>query len=321
MILDQEGTLLGLDIVGNSLRLVEAENLEGKTSITAVANATLDLPFDYYAIGNEDFIPRFASAINSLIDKAGVNATIAHFALERRMLLIKRFTMDKGLSDADLRQQIEWELEQILVSSRDEYNIGCDRQILPAENFENVIVVAVRKAIILYIKEIFSKTQLKLAAVDVDLFAAIRALCASMQPNPPSLAALVDFNERGIDFGLIKDGKYAYSSEIPTLRSNGDRINYLDRSGEATGKVINDELIRLVENIGDSSTEKSLEKIFLTGDKADLEIIPHLQSLQKKAQISFADPFQNIEKRLDEEAGTLANQHPEMFLASVGMIL
>jgi len=321
MTLDKDEALLGLDIVGNSIRMVEAERQDGKLIFSNVAHATLDLPFDFYAIGNDDFIPRFASAINSLLDKAAIRARTTYFALERRMLLIKQFQMDLGLNDEDLHRQVEWELSQVLVSARDEYNVGCERLGPTSNMLESVVVAAVRKSIVLYLKEIFGQTPLKLAGIDVDLFAAIRALSNAEEDMPLGLAALVDPNERGIDFCLINQGKYLNSSEISNLRTDGDRMNFLTGSGEEIAKVVNDELIRLLENMGNSRIPKTITKVYLTGNRAESEVIPPLQKLQGDAEIVFADPFRNVEKRLSAESESLIKLHPEMFLASVGMVL
>ncbi len=321
MTLDKDDVFLGLDIVGNSLRMVEAERQAGRLILSNVAHSTLDLPFDFYAIGNEEFIPRFASAINSLLDKAAIRARTAYLALERRMLLIKQFKMDLGLNDEDLRQHVEWELSQILVSARDEYNVGCERLGQTSDLLENVVVAAVRKSIVLYLKEIFMQTPLKLAAIDVDLFAAIRALANTEAETPRGFTALVDINERGIDFGLINEGKYFNSSEISNLRTNGDRTNFLEGSSEEIARVVNDEIVRLLENSDNNRVTKTLAKVYLTGDRAESDIIPHLQKLQAAAEIAFADPFRNIETRLSAESESLIKLHPEMFLASVGMVL
>ena len=237
------------------------------------------------------------------------------------MLLIKQFKMDLGLNEADLHQQVEWELSQILVSSRDEYNVGCERLGPTSGKLENVVVAAVRKSIVLYLKEIFMQTPLNLAGIDVDLFAAIRALSCTEEELPNGLTALVDINERGIDFSLINEGMYLNSSEISNLRANGDRMNFLEGSSEEIAKVVNDEIIRLLDNLDNTRIPKSLAKVYLTGDRVESDIIPHLQKLQGTAEIGFADPFRKIEKRLSAESESLIKLHPEMFLASVGMVL
>jgi Tfp pilus assembly PilM family ATPase len=323
MTIDKADILLGLTFVGKKLRAVELENSDGQSNIVTVAETPCDVPFDFSSIGSNENIPRFARAVNALVDEAGVRAKIALFALERRMVLTKKLKVDEGLSETEVKQHIEWELEQLLISSRDEYNVAFDRLGPCEEKFENIILVAVRKKIIEYLREIFSKTALKLSTVDVDLFAAIRTLSKSLVggPHGHGLSALVDFNNRGIDFALIQNGLYLSSSELSASAFEENSAYPSEGEPEDIARMVNEEMDRLVSSSFEHGEPPRLQSIALYGDYVDKNVLKILQEQRGETRVDFADPFSSVHLRLNAEAELLTKEHPEKFLVSVGMVL
>ncbi|NOY60918.1 MAG: pilus assembly protein PilM [Calditrichaeota bacterium] len=321
MAMDNDDILLGLNVFGKKLRMVEARKRDGETQLQNVGEADLEAPFDFYAVGNRDLIPKFAEEINNLIQESGLHAKSVNFAIERRMVLIKRLTVDSSLSEAELHQHVEWELEQLLVAARGEYNVGFETAAMTKSGYKNIVVVAVRKAIISYLQEVFAKTFVELSSIDVDLFSAIRGLCGNSLDSHCGLCALVDFNERGLDFTIINNGEYITSGEIPAFRAEGSGGNLFEAPGEDVADLVNEEITRLLNTVQDSSLFSNLEKIYLAGDKADSALIPHLQALQQNTEIQFADPFKNVGWNPLEDPPILIKESAEKFLAAVGMTL
>jgi Tfp pilus assembly PilM family ATPase len=321
MTIDKADILLGLTIIGKKLRGVEAENREGQLNIVSVAETPCEVPFDFSSISNNENIPRFARAINTLIDDAGMRAKVALFALERRMVLTKKLKVDEGLSETEIKQHIEWELEQLLISSRDEYNVAFDRLGPCEEKYENIILVAVRKKIIEYLREIFNKTALKLSMVDVDLFAAIRTFTNGLEGGPQDLSALVDFNNRGIDFTLIHNGVYLSSSELSASAFEETSAYPSEGEPEDIARMVNEEMDRLVNSSFGHGAPPHLQTIALYGDYVDRNVLKILQEQRSETHVAFADPFSSVRLRLNAEAELFTKEHPEKFLVSVGMVL
>jgi len=321
MTLDREDILLGLNFSGNNLRAVEAEKREGLVHLITVAESRMEAPFDFSAIGAEEYISQFANNINSLVDRAGIRAKSARFALERRMVLLKRLVVDHEISDVELRQQVEWELEQLLVAPRDEYNVGFERIGPVSDKFDGVIIVAVRKAIIQYLKEIFNQTPLNLTVVDVDTFAAIRALWGDIDNSAQVLAVLIDFNKKGLFFTLVENGKYFLSSEVTASQQEGVDISHLNANSEEMAGFIADELSRLLQSAGNTYDPANIQNIFVAGENVDVEVISYLKERFNTAAVALADPFSNVRQRLDAESESLTKEKPEKFLAAVGMVL
>ncbi|MBN1542421.1 pilus assembly protein PilM [candidate division KSB1 bacterium] len=312
-------SFLGLHLAGKNLRVIEAENNAGRVAVRSVSERLFQTPFDLRVIGAEESIPAFAGAINQILDQKSIRTTTAALALDRRMLLFKKIKIDRGLSETQIRDQIEWEIEQLLIVPRSNYNIGHERLGGYGNQYERLLIAAIRKDVIRYLNDIFVRTPLTLKTVDIDLMASIRALYASEGKRPDMLSALVDFNEYGIDLTLIKDGKYAASTEMSVQSGLGSRVP--EGGAEQIAKAISDELNQLIDHLSDELVSKSIESIYLSGDQADVEVIPHLQGLQETADIRFADPFENFSLYLEAETDALVKNKPEKFLATAGMIV
>jgi Tfp pilus assembly PilM family ATPase len=305
--------LLGLNFVGKRLRAIEGEIMGEQVRIKSVAESRLDLPFDQQTIENEDYIPTFSSAINKLLDEQSILANSAHFALDRRMVFLKRITIDKGLNEEQIRNHIEWEIEQWLAASRNEFNVIYDKERSDFGQSDTVLIAAVRKRIIDYLKRIFVRTPLTLKVVDIDVLAAIRGLMGN-RPKPDRLAALIDIH-KNLDILLAKDGKFAYLNE-----AGGEKENNLENA-EKMANRIHEELLKIFKEYAEEFGSLNLDTIYLSGDKADVEVIPYLQQLQKNADIRFADPFERVELATGTELDPLIKNNPEKFLISVGMII
>ena len=319
MNLEKGNISLGLNFAGNKLFAVEAKGGDDQLNLISVAESSSDISFDFDVIGNESYIQKFADQINTLLEQKNIKATETHLALERRMVFLKVINVEKELAEAQLKQQVEWELEQVLISPRDEYNVGYERLVSSQGSFESVLIVAVRKSIINYMKEIFDRTPLQLTVVDVDIFAAIRSIINVVGTSSEGFIALIDFNKRGIDFGLVRNGKFVISSEISSV-SDDDGTNPIAATGEEIAKLVNDELIRLLQKINVKEIDDVFEQIYLCGEQADSEIIDQLKKYQQSARIDFANPFQNLNQTLNDESQSFVDEHPEKFVVSMGML-
>jgi Tfp pilus assembly PilM family ATPase len=312
-------THLGVSMTGSKLRVVEAELVKGQLNLVNVAEIQLDIPFDFYVIGNDDFVSKFSDAINNAVESLGIRASSAAFALERRMVLLKKLLADRNFGPQELKRHIEWEAEQFIVSARSEYNIAFEKLGFFKNHLEEVAVVAVRKAIVLYLKEIFYRTSLNLKILDVDLFAAIRALIKGIQSIESGSAALIDYCERGVELCVIRNGKYYTSTEVTPTRENSGLTRFTEVSDGEMAKIVFDELQKLISISGLEIGIDDLETIFVAGDHVSADFISELERLQT-VKVQIANPFKGLQLSLDSASEMEIQEHPERFLAGVGLV-
>jgi len=313
-----ESLKLGISFLNDKIRFIEAEELSGFLNIISVVESDLPAMFDYSILGDESKIPQFAEIIDKTLDSLHSDVKSAKIAIDRKVAMKKTFAVDKNLTKEDVRSQIEWELEQLLIAPRDEYNAGFEHIILPP-NYKNdiVVFVIIRKALVNYLVRVFQKTRLSLDMLDIDLFSSIRALKNSIRSATGGMNAMVDIGSNSIGLALMVDGNYAIASELPS--TVGDK-QIRDLEYAHVVSLINQELEQLAVKI-DNTKSNFIEHIYLTGESCSDKVVEELTRAQTGASISVVNPFQNIHRQLNIEAEMLIEKHPERFTAAVGMML
>ena len=320
MVLNNNDTCLGVYMTGDKLRVVESEVIDNDIQIINVAEVKLEVPFDFYVIGNEDFISKFSDAINNVIETRGIKANNAAFALERRMVLLKKILVDRNFGDEELRQHIEWETEQFIVTARSEFNIAFEKLGFYDNDLEEVILIAARKAIVLYLKEIFLRTSLNLKILDVDLFADIRAIADFQNYSSSHWSALVDYGNRGADISILRDNKYYSSIEVHPKKDNSNIIQLSEIPDAEMANLVNKELNNLLSASKSNVSIDDLSCIYLLGDHITDDFITELEKIQT-VKVQVADPFKNLNVSLDSASEMEIRNHPERFITGVGLAL
>ncbi|HNW59236.1 MAG TPA: hypothetical protein PKI62_06145 [bacterium] len=310
--MDTTATQLGLMMAKNRFYFLETGRGRPLRLISAGA-LDLDVPFDYQSFMDRQLLSRFSRAISEMIDRFAISATSLSFCLDRRMVQLRRIKVDRDFSDAEVRQQVEWELEQMLVSPRSEYHANFERVRSERDPFEYVIIAVVRKAIVGYLHEIFNATPIKLSQVDVDLLAGIRGLTL-LKPQCHGLTALVDQQEDALGITLIKNQNYVAFGEL-ALGPGAPA----EENSEEQATRLNDEMLRLMESLGDELLLKSIEEIYLSAALPQAALVA-LQRLQRAAQIQFLDPLNQIEHSLSLEAEQIVRENARHILPLIGML-
>jgi len=314
MALENGDTHLGVSMAGSKLRLVEAHRTDGEISIVSAVEIQLDIPFDFYVIGNDEFVPKFANVIKDIVESRCTRAKSAAFALERRMVLLKKLLVDSKFNPEEVKRHVEWEIEQLIVSARSEYNVAYEQLGIFRDELEEVIVVAVRKAIIKYLNDIFSSTSLELTSVDVDMFAAIRALML----DEDGVDALVNYSDRGVFLCVIKNGNYYDSTEVVPTDNGSGTPGFTEVSDVEMAKIVMDELYKLLTNDKSKMGVEDIRSIYVAGDNVAEDFISELERLQT-AEVQIANPFKRYSLSFDSESEMEVEKNPERFLVSVGL--
>lgn len=312
-----ESIKLGISFSQDAIRFIEAEVWESRINITSIVQVSMPEPFDYTTIGDPDLIPQYAHAIDKSLENFNSAIQAAPLCLDRKLAIKKTFAVDKGLSEKEIRQHIEWELEQLLIAPRDEYNVGFEHAVLPHAKEDIIVFVALRKAIVNYIEEIFKKSRLDLISLDVDLFASIRALKQAYADKLKGLSALVEYNKTGIGFTLLLDGDYLLSDELPLLMEDSP---YFEHPSDELAQHTFHKIQSLVDRVQDN-IEVNLSRILLSGESADHAVLTPLEALAHESAVHMVEPFQNVHTQLNIESQLLADERPQHFLPTLGMIL
>ena len=312
--MDNESLRLGISLTQNKIRFVEAEIWNNETSLLNVTEADLDTSFEMPVIRNNDLVPRFATVIDNAVNSSSLQARTARLSLGRRFALTKAVLLDKELEESKVRQHIEWELDQYLISPRDEFNVGFEYVSPPGITQDIAIVVAVRKSVVRYIQEIFKKTVVSLDTIDLDIFSEMRALKKGADEIQHGLNAIVNISDNGLNLVLLENGHFLISSEY--LEDENDQ---LEGTSSQIAQTIHRELNSLAKKMGRQNAQ--ISNIYFSGESVESSVLYEVGNIYNETTVRKANPFDNVHRQLNLEAEDFIQNIPEKFVASFGMVI
>lgn len=305
---------MGVYFYGNMLRIVEAQSEKDALKIVRIAETKTENPFDFNILEDQTVYPEFVSAINNLVEKKGIMPGNANLALDHRMVIEQVVSFDSDLNDSILQEHLEWEMNQFLISPRDDYNIDFEQITSLKSGLDRYLVVAVRKKLIKFLTDIFNKSILNLTKIDLDKLAAVRALDITQPQN--SVVALVDCEEKNYDITLVYNGKFLLSDAV--IYSDND-LHSEDMNHVALD--LSQLLDRLVGQIKDSIHVDNFRTVYFFGDKFNRKLLNDFEKLSNSYQAVYLNPFQDVQLELDLDSQNLVQEYSERFLYCLGMVV
>ncbi len=305
---------LGVYLYGNILRIVEAQSEKDTLKIVRIAETETQIPLDFKILDDQSVYPAFVSAINNLVENKGIMPGSASLALDHRMVIEQIVSFDSDLSDSILQEHLEWEMNQYLISPRDDYNIDFEQITSLKSGLDRYLVVAVRKKLIKFLTDIFNKSILNLTKIDLDKLAAVRALEMTQPQN--GVVALVDCEEKNYDITLAYNGKFLLSDAV--IYSDND-LQSEDMNHVALD--LSQLLEKLVERIKDSIHVDNFRTVYFFGDKFNRKLLNDFEKQSNSYQAVYLNPFQDVQLELDLDSQNLVQDYSERFLSCLGMVV
>lgn len=313
---EESAGILGISLVNDQLRVVEARLQENEFHITHLSQGRIRLPFNFELFEDKNNIPRLAEDLNRLFEAEKFEVKNVAFSLDSQMVMVKKLPVDTALDTERVEEQINWEVRQFLISPVKEYVVDFEK--LNSEHANGVgdmLVVVVRKKIIQFLRQVFKQTNLKLKVVDVDVFSAQRALQLNYDYEADDVIALVEVEENKIYFSVLKGRNFYLTQEAYTpVQKNG----VLDTE-ESVVRLIAKELRRIIIDHQLGKRVEDLKEIFLYGEAVEDGILEGLQN-NYDVHIDRANPFRKVKLTMGEPGQGLP-ERVERFTVSVGAAL
>lgn len=208
-------SLVGVDIGSSTIKIVRAESSKQGTRISNIAMCPT--PAGAVKEGVIVGIPDVAAAIQFAIRSAGIKCSSAIAAIAGPGVIVRHVQMPK-MTEQVLRKTIQFEAGKYISASVEdsvvEFEIIGDAA---EEDQMNVIIVAAPKVMIDTRVEALERTGLDPQAIDVEAFAALRAL-VEYNADPDLLehtVALLDIGASHTEINLISKGNLALTRTIP----------------------------------------------------------------------------------------------------------
>ncbi|MBN2008652.1 pilus assembly protein PilM [candidate division KSB1 bacterium] len=312
-------TLVGIVLKNENMKIVEIESSGGdQFRINKITEEKLDIPFVAETIKDGSYVSDFADKIANVLDKHGFSTEHAILTVPNDMLVIKKYPYDNDFSDEEIIDQVDWEVKQFSYSPDDEYVIDFGKLTHSrATEHNELVVVAVRKAVVGFIKEVFTRANVKLRVVDAEVFAAIRAINKNYEARDGDVTALINIEQQGIQFIIIDSGEFFTSYQIPLQFKPDDPEN---SKTETIIKMTSKELKRIIIDHKLGEKIEDLSRIFLFGD---LVLDPVLETLQNSynVRIDRANPFRRLRFAPNVSVDEYIWSRPETFTICVGCAL
>jgi Tfp pilus assembly PilM family ATPase len=314
---EEESTgILGISLVDDQLRMVEGRKKLNEFQISQITQGRVRQPFTFEVFADKNMARRFAEDVTRLYETQKFQVKQAAFSLDSRMVLIKRFPVDKGLTEGNLQEHIFWEVNQFAISPIDEYIIDFEQLKSNSDgNLSYMLVVVVRKKIVAFLREIFKHTNLQLKVVDVDIFSAQRALQINYDYGHKDRIGLIDVEEKKLHFSILEGENYYLSQDVAFPLNSGP----LEIQEESKTRLISKELRRIILDHQLGKRVEDLDEIFLYGEAVEDNVLEGLQNTHD-IRIDRANPFRKV-KLVAQAKEAAAETRVERFMISVGAAL
>ncbi len=310
--------VVGISIRDAMLRMIELQHANGETKVTKLSQGKVKTPFQASVFKEEALTHKFAEDLNRLYEISNFQAQAAILTLDSNLVSIKRMPIDASLKGQRLQDHVHWEIEQCFINPREEYIIDFEHAPpTPEQEQAEVIVVAVRRAIVNFLKKVFRETDLRLSAIEVDVFAAHRAWATNYEVDKDGYMALIDLRRDNMQFALLQDGMFLLAQEVDYPVEEQAAAPGIDDT--FLPRLLSKELRRIILDHKLGKGVEELRALYLHGDNVGDQLVHALQETHK-IKIERINPFRKV-KIEDQSADPLAQTHPEVFAVCVGAAL
>jgi Tfp pilus assembly PilM family ATPase len=313
---DENTGILGISLIDDQLRIVEGRKSLNEFQIAQITQGRVRQPFNFEVFSDKSAARRFAEDITRLYETQNFEVKSASFSLDSRMVLIKKLPFDKDLSENQLEEHMNWEVRQFIISPIEDYILDFENLGFSANGrMGDMLVVAVRKKVIEFLKEVFKHSNLELKVIDVDLFSAQRALQLNYDYGNTERIGLIDIEENILHILILEGKNYYFSQDIPMSANK----RFQDSEDESLARSISKELRRIILDHHLGKSVEDLDEIFLYGEALEDRLLEELQNTHD-VRINKANPFKKI--KLISQAKEMVEQlRNERFMISVGAAL
>ena len=205
-------SIIGLSFSDKGVQAVEVEH-DGPSN-TLLAIDEWESSFTS-AAHKENSMDEFIGQLSSFITSNHAHANRVSVALDTAQLFLNTISMEEGLSQPEMNEQINWELSQYHPEVPPRQFIT-DMHLLNqhhAEGWNEVLCVSVKRDDVYAVQRVIAKLGLSLYVLDVDHFSADTALRVNYPDTNQKFLALIGVKENRLDISMIKNGNtesYSY---------------------------------------------------------------------------------------------------------------
>ena len=317
-----EEVRFGIYLKRNNFKMVEVEKPSSdQFRINKLIQVNLDTSLDLNSIHNDSQMVEIGNQINEIFNVFKAEPKQAVFTLENPFAVVKKIPVDSNLSKEELIEQVDWEVKQFSFSPDDEYIVDFQQLDYSTRTpTEDIIIVTIRQKIIQQLKKIFSVAKISVSVIDLELFAAIRAIENNYDFKADALVSLIEIDFQGIQITILKEKNLNFSQEFSLAKLGIEKESMKSVDDNEVANIINKELKRIIQDHQLGDNVEALNRIFLYGDDVRDGVLAKLQN-SFNLRIEKTNPFRNVFIGPNVSIDEKISSHPETFTVCVGSAL
>jgi len=334
-----KGGVLGIDIGSSSIKVVELEEIGTKYQLKNIG----EVPIAQGLIVGKSIEDSEAvsTTLSGLLDDMGVESDDAAVSISGDPVLIKRVSLP-GMSSAELKKSIKWEMEQLSSGGVLEFNY--DYQVIRTPNSHDkidVLIVAVNRNVTREYLSILSNVGLNPVVIDLDVFS-LENMYQVNYPDAQGLLALVNIGASVTNILIIHNGEAVFARDLPiggglysdTIMSDMDltydqaeEVKHTQRAGLTDQRIvilsnsfinsISKEIKLTIDYFSAAHSDENVKRIMIGGGTANVPGLKEYLSEITQCYVGILNPFRNIgfsEENFDPEY--IKDISPKMSIAT-----
>lgn len=338
------GKVIGLDIGTNSIKIVELDVSQRKTTVMAFGVA----PTPPGTISGGEIIDpvTLSHAIKELMAKVNTKRKHASVGIWGAAVIVKRVGLPKMELNL-LDEQIRWEAEQYIPFDIQEINLEYHVLNSSQNNVEtmDVLLVAAKKDLIMNYLETVESSGVSCSILDVSSFALANCFLKNHPEQMGEAVAIFDIGSGITNFVVVENGEAVFARDIPIGGFNyssdiqkGMGVSIEEAEGlkldislgrpapeelkaivQSSHENFCDELDRSLDFFTSTSTQGKIQRIYLTGGGS--QMIGLKESLANLSQlpVEIFNPFHAIQVDKNAIATEYISQIAPLAAISVGL--
>lgn len=339
-------TLVGVDI-GSFAVKVASLKAASDHSYQLETLATEPLPPDSIVDGVIISKLPVAEAIENIFKAHNIRNNKIATSISGHSVIVKKVTLP-AQSEAELDQAIQWEAEQYIPFEISDVNL--DYQVLrsmPEVNKIEVILVAAKRDKIADQTSVVSMAGKIPVIVDIDAFAVQNAYELNYQPEPTTVAALLNIGSAIMNINIVKGAEFLFTRDISMAGNHYTdflqkelNIGHEEAEKYKRGEAPKGELAEKTRKILGSVSEilglevqktfdyfkttirsQEIDEIYLSGGGSRTEGLRDYLHQKFQLPVEFLNPFKRIRVNNQAAASDLTGNLAADFAVAVGLAL
>jgi len=269
---------LGISFSGNRIYFSELVSDNGTCKLNNVESTLVNFDFEdsfFKHKSNQKDLTNIAAEIQNYLSKRDLSIHDAALTIGASQAYLLTLPIDYSEGKSSMNSKIYWELSNYFPDNYQEFVVNTYRlnNIMPCNESDEFLLIAVHKNTLEFIKRIFKICSLNLKLIDIDHFSAEFSLRNGYYKRLENKKALLVGLKKGrIDYGFIENRKYKsymYSKYNTEIEFNLSLVKKLNSIFE---KDIGIKGIDYIYLYGDEIYENTLEAVRKL-DKASVEVM------------------------------------------------